>query len=204
VAVVTDTNQAAHACPQGMLEDAERTSQTWQDKHREVLAELRVASDKCRQQASLSEDYKLDLEGVMKQLEDEQRNNGALHEQMRKLKGELATSTADVEQLKSLALAGTRSQSDLEAKLASQAAELRSAHAMIQQLNDDVQQGAELQEQSLHQQADAQAVIQRLDAERDKLQVMLQTPVSSQPDSIHVCLPYTLPRHGSSWHAGRA
>lgn len=158
---------------QAMLDEAESSVQTWQEKHRDVVAELRMVSDKSRQHEVLSDDYKQDLEGAWTQLEDEKRANGALKEQVQKLKGQVATCNADVDQLKSLALAGSRSQSDLETKIMSQAVELRDAQSTIQALNDSIQQRTEMHEKCMHQLADAQAVIQRLDAERDKLQVRL-------------------------------
>ena len=158
---------------QAMLDEAESSVQTWQEKHRDVVAELRMVADKSRQHEVLADDYKQDLEGAWTQLEDEKRTNGTLQEQVQKLKGQLATCNADVEQLKSLALAGSRSQSDLESKIMSQAIELRDAQSTIQNLNDSIQQRTEMHEKCMHQLADEHAVVQRLDAERDKLQVML-------------------------------
>lgn len=171
-------------CMQAMLDEAESNVQTWQEKHRDVAAELRMVADKSRQHEVLLDDYKHDLESAWTQLEDEKRTNGALKEQVQKLKGQLATCSADVEQLKSLALAGSRSQSDLESKIMSQATELRDAHATIQTLNDSIHQRTEMHEKSMHQLVDAQAVIQRLDAERDKLQVSFLSRLSQHPPHV--------------------
>lgn len=160
-----------------MLDEAEGNVQTWQEKHRDVVAELRMVADKSRQHEALSEDYKTDLDNTWTQLEDEKRNNGDLTEQVQKLKGQLATCNADLEQLKSLALAGSRSQSDLESKMVSQAAEIREAQSTIQKLNDSIHQQTESHDKSMHELADAQAVIQRLDEERDRLQVFFPAAV---------------------------
>jgi chromosome segregation ATPase len=156
---------------QAMLDEAESNVQTWQEKHRDVIAEMRMVADKARQHEVLSEDYKHDLDSTWAQLEEEKRMNGTLTEQVQKLKRQLATCSADVEQLKSLALAGSRSQSDLESKIMSQAAEVRDAQSTIQSLNDCIHQRTEMHEKTIHELADAQAVIQKLDAERDRLQV---------------------------------
>lgn len=136
---------------QAMLDEAESNVQTWQEKHRDVVAELRMVTDKSRQHEVLAEDYRNDLESTWAQLEDEKRNNGTLKEQVQKLKGQLATCSADLEQLKSLALAGSRSQSELESKIMSQATERRDAQATIQRLNDTIHQRTEMHEKSMHE-----------------------------------------------------
>jgi chromosome segregation ATPase len=96
-----------------------------------------------------------------------------LQEQLAKVQNELASVRSDTEQLKSLAVAGDRSQSDLESRLTTQAAELRAAQLKVQQLQDDLQQRLELHEEAHMMHADAQATIRQLDSERDKLQAEL-------------------------------
>ena len=56
-----------------MLDDAQRNVETWQDKHREATAEVRVLSDKARQATALADEYEQDLGTARQQLEDEQR-----------------------------------------------------------------------------------------------------------------------------------
>ena len=80
---------------------------------------------------------------------------------------------SDSEQLKSLAVAGDRSQGELESRLNSQAAELRSSQMKVQQLQADLQQRFELYEEAKMQYGDAQSTMRQLDSERDKLQAEL-------------------------------
>lgn len=98
-----------------------------------------------------------------------------LQEQLAKVKNELAGVRSDSEQLKSLALAGDRSQSDLEARLTAQASEIRAGQLKVQQLHEDLQQRLELYEEAKMQHADALGTIRQLDGERDKLQAELDS-----------------------------
>jgi chromosome segregation ATPase len=225
---------------QGMLDDAQRNAETWQDKHREAASQLRVLSDKSRQAAALADEYEQDLETSRRQLEDErsavsslqvrsaharaQRSaceppahdlqgvrcggpidwNAMMHvqklqhvrghrrhqatnrivivvdllqEQLSKVKNELASVRSDSEQLKSLAMAGDRSQGELEGRLTSQAAELRACQMKVQQLQADLQQRLELYEEAKMQRSDALSTIRQLDGERDKMQAELDNKV---------------------------
>lgn len=56
-----------------MLDDAQRTIESWQDKHREAISQLRVVSDKSRQASALADEYQQDLDIACSQLEDERR-----------------------------------------------------------------------------------------------------------------------------------
>lgn len=56
-----------------MLEDTQRTLESWQAKHREAASEARVLSDKARQATTLADEYQHDLEVARGQLEDEKR-----------------------------------------------------------------------------------------------------------------------------------
>jgi centrosomal protein CEP135 len=93
-----------------------------------------------------------------------------VQDQLSKAKNDLADARADAEQLQSLAVAGDRSQSDLAARITTQAAEVRAGQLKAQQLQEDLQQRLELYEEARMQHTNAQAVIRQLDSERDKLQ----------------------------------
>ena len=93
------------------------------------------------------------------------------------MKNELASVRADAEQLKSLAMAGDRSQGELVTRFTSQAGELRAAQLKAQQLQDDLQQRLELYEEAKLQHSDAMATVRHLDSERDKVQAELDTKV---------------------------
>ena len=58
---------------QGMLEDAERSAESWQDRHREAMSEMRVLTDKARQAATLADEYEHDLGNARQELQEEQR-----------------------------------------------------------------------------------------------------------------------------------
>lgn len=137
------------------------------------MAELSVATDKARQHAALVEEYKNDLESARLQLEDERSKYAEQGMQVSEIKRELASAQTDVDQLKTLVLASSRTQANLESQLTSQASEVRAARSKLELAKDDLKQKQEEVDKLQQQLAQSQSVVRQIDSARDQLQVRL-------------------------------
>lgn len=57
-----------------MLDDSQKSIESWQDKQRESAAEIRALGDKARHAAALADEYESELGNVRSQLDTEKRS----------------------------------------------------------------------------------------------------------------------------------
>eukprot|EP00892_Ulva_mutabilis_P000682 jgi/Ulvmu1/10614/UM065_0071.1 len=156
------------------IDACQKIIQTWQDKHSKAMAEVGLVADQARQHAALVEEYKKDLEAARLQLEDERSKRAGQDTEAYNLKQNLATAQSDVEQLKSLLLTSSRTQSHLDSRISTHASEQRAAQAMLEQAKDEVKQKQEeLEKVKLHL-TQSQSVVREVDSTRDRLQAELE------------------------------